>query len=107
VERWADEAAATDIGDRHLAARALARAGLAQAAARRSSASPAGALRATDDGLAARARALLADPPRPRRALAGALLMLVLAVAGATAVTAHDTEHRFEQAQAVYAIMTN
>jgi hypothetical protein len=35
--------------------------------------------------------------------MTGALLALVLATAGATALTAHDTEHRFEQAQALYA----
>jgi hypothetical protein len=35
--------------------------------------------------------------------LTGALLALVLATAGAAALTAHDTEHRFKQAQALYA----
>jgi Zn-dependent protease with chaperone function len=103
VERWADEAAATDVGDRHLVARALARAGLAQVAAARPSPSPGGALREADDGVVARARALLTDPPQPRRVLTGALLALVLATAGAAALTAHDTEHRFEHAQALYA----
>lgn len=104
VERWADEAAATDVGDRHLVARALARAGLAQAAAPASASSPASALRGADHGVAARARALLTDPPRPRRDLAGALLSLVVLTAGAAALTAHDTEHRFEHAQAIYAV---
>jgi len=107
VERWADEAAATEVGDRHLVARALARAGLAQATALRTSSSPASALRGAHDGVAARARALLTDPPRPRRALSGALLLLIVATAGAAALTAHDTEHRFERAQAVYAITAN
>jgi Zn-dependent protease with chaperone function len=106
VERWADEAAATDVGDRHLVARALARAGLAQAAATRPSPSPAGALRGVDDGVVARARALLTDPPQPRRVLTGALLALILATAGAAALTAHNTEHRFEHAQALYAATT-
>jgi Zn-dependent protease with chaperone function len=107
VERWADEVAATDVGDRHLAARALARAGLAQAGGSRPVSSPARARPGTDDGVAARARALLSDPPRPHRALAGALLILVLATAGAAALTAQDTEHRFEQAQARYAVTSN
>jgi beta-lactamase regulating signal transducer with metallopeptidase domain len=107
VERWADEVAATDVGDRHLVARALARAGLAQAAAPRPGSSPAGALRGPNGGLAARARALLTNPPQPRRALAGALLMLVVVTAAAAALTAHDTEHRFEQAQALYANTTS
>jgi Zn-dependent protease with chaperone function len=103
VERWADEVAAAGVGDRQLAARAVARAGLAQAAAR-DCGSPASALRAVDGGVASRARALLAHPPRPRRGLAAALLMLVLTLAGAAAQTAHDTEHRFDQAQAAYAV---
>jgi beta-lactamase regulating signal transducer with metallopeptidase domain len=107
VERWADEVAATDVGDRHLAARALARAGLAQAGGSRPFLSPARPVRGADDGVAARARALLTDPPRPHRALAGALLVLVLATAGAAALTAHDTEHRFERAQALYAVTSN
>jgi len=106
VERWADEAAATEIGDRRLVARALARAGLAQAAARRPSSAPGSALRATDDGVAARARALLADPPPPRRAVAAALFALIVAIAASTVLTAHDTEGRFERAQAVYALTT-
>jgi len=107
VERWADEVAATHVGDRHLVARALARAGLAQVAAPPPFSSPAGALRGTEDGVAGRARALLTDAPRPRRALAGMLLVLVLATAGAAALTAQDTEHRFERAQALYAVTSN
>jgi hypothetical protein len=39
--------------------------------------------------------------------LAGALLLLIVATAGAAALTAHDTEDRFERAQAIYAITTS
>lgn len=101
VERWADEVAAAEVGDRELAARALARAGLARAAARRTVV-PGPALAATDVAVAARARALLAGPPRRRRVLAGALAALVLAVSAAALVTGVDTEHRFEAAEHAY-----
>jgi Zn-dependent protease with chaperone function len=100
VERWADEVAAGEVGNRHLAARALARAGLARAAAHRHH--PAGALAGADAGVADRARALLADPPQPRPALASAVAALMLATAASSLVTAHDTEARFELAQAAY-----
>lgn len=103
VERWADEIAAADVGDRPLTARALARAGIARAAAARQSSPPAGALHATDGAVTDRVRALLAAPPRRRRGLAGALLTLTLLIIGAAAQTAHDTEHRVEQAQTAYA----
>jgi Zn-dependent protease with chaperone function len=110
VERWADEVAAEQVGDRELAARALARAGLARAAATRAGLGratatrpgPAVALAAADAEVAHRARALLAAPPRPRPALAGALAALMLATVGAVAVTAHDTESRFERAEVAY-----
>lgn len=104
VERWADEIAAADVGDRPLTARALARAGIARAAAARQASPPAAALHTTTDGAVTdRVRALLAAPPRRRRGLAGALLTLTLLTIGAAAQTAHDTEHRVEQAQTAYA----
>src|SRR3954462_4364198 len=91
VERDADEVAATEVGDRTLAARALARAGLARATARRNAtmaAAPAGA----DGGVADRARALLAGPPKRHRALASAVAALPLATVTAATVTSADTE---------------
>jgi Zn-dependent protease with chaperone function len=100
VERWADEAAAEEVGDRQLAARALARAGLARASAHRHG--PAAALGAGDAAVADRARALLASPPRPRPVLAAALAVLMLVTTASTLVTARDTETRFELAQGVY-----
>jgi hypothetical protein len=60
------------------------------------------ALAATDGGVAARARALLAGPPKRRRVLAGALAALVLAVSAATLVTGMDTQSRFEAAEQAY-----
>ena len=102
VERWADEVAAAEVGDRELAARALARAGLARAAARRTRVPAGPALAATDVAVADRARALLAGPPPRRRALAGALAALVLAVSVAALVTGVDTQHRFEAAEHAY-----
>lgn len=106
VERWADEVAADEVGDRSLAARALARAGLARAAATRHGPgrghATSVALAGADGEVADRARALLTGPPRPRPALAAGLAALMLATVGAVAVTAHETESRFERAEAVY-----
>jgi Zn-dependent protease with chaperone function len=101
VERWADEVAAAEVGDRALVARALARAGLARTSGR-PVARPL-ALAGADRGVADRARALLAGPPPRRRALAGAVTALVLTGAAAALVTSVDTETRFEAAESVYA----
>jgi hypothetical protein len=101
VERDADEIAAAEVGDRPLAARAVARAGLARATARRDAA-PAVALAGADTAVADRARALLAGPPPRRRALAGAVVGLMLATLVAAAVTDVNTEDRFEAAQSAY-----
>ena len=101
VERDADELAAAEVGDRTLAARALARAGLARAAARRQ-AMPAAALAGAEGAVAYRARALLAGPPKRRRALTGAVAALTLVTVTAAAVTSVDAEARFEAAQHAY-----
>jgi Zn-dependent protease with chaperone function len=100
VERWADEEAATAAEDRTVAARALARAGLARTSTLVTSTAALGAVH-TD--LAHRARALLEPPPKPRPALAVALTALVLLTAAAAVDTAHNTEHQFERAQAAQA----
>lgn len=103
AERWADEDAADAVGDRSLPARALARAGLARALAspgRRLA--PLATLPAVDSGVAHRALALLAPRPRRRRWLAVAVAVVVLAPLAASAITARDTEKRFELAQAAY-----
>lgn len=102
VERWADEVAAAEVGDRVLAARALARAGLARAAARRNAPALGAALAGADGAVADRARALLAGPPRRRRALTGAVAALTLVTVIAALVTSVETEDRFEAAQTAY-----
>jgi len=102
VERWADEVAAAEVGDRALTARALARAGLARAAVRRDRAGSA-ALAAVDRAVAERARAMLAGPPPGRRLLSAAVAALILATGAATLVTSRDAEARFEAAQSAYA----
>jgi hypothetical protein len=104
VERWADERAAAVVGDRRLAARAIARAALASAAAPPRQASHAvGALGAVTGQapmrlpgpapmrragpVPRRVAALLGPPPQPRLLLLAAAVLLV-AVAGASALQA-------------------
>jgi Zn-dependent protease with chaperone function len=105
VERWADEVAAAEVGDRRLAARALARAGLARAEsgvdscrglALHAAAHPA--------GVGARALALLQPPPRRRRWPAAALIAVTLVAVGGATWTGSTTEDRFERAQAEYVV---
>lgn len=101
VERWADEDAASTIGDRTLAARAVARASLARHGAH-SPRHPAIALHIAEGPAVIRTKALLAPPPRPNRALtAGVALLVLVGAAGAGAAGQH-TEHLFETAQSVY-----
>src|SRR5205085_4994912 len=100
VERDADEAAAAEVGDRRLVARALARAGLAKAG----TSSPrrrggAVALAATDGFVAQRAMALLSPAPKPRRMLAAALALLAGVTLLGTAATAHQTDDNLDQAE--------
>jgi len=110
VERWADEVAAAQVGDRALAARALARAGLARARASRAARSRlavtgalgGAALGGAQTQVADRARALLAPPVPPRRALAGAVLSLTVASGAVVVLSEHLTETRFELAHASY-----
>jgi hypothetical protein len=56
-----------------------------------------------DSAVAERTRALLAPQPSRRRALAAAVVALMLLPVAAAAVTAGDTEHRVEMAQAAWA----
>ena len=103
VERWADEDAAVAVGDRTLAARALARATLAATASVRSYSPPAAALPITGSAVAIRARALLDPPPHPRRALAAAVIACVLAAGAGALIVEHSAEHTFERAGSVAA----
>jgi beta-lactamase regulating signal transducer with metallopeptidase domain len=118
VERWADERAAAVVGDRRLAARAIARAALASAAAPpRQASHAAGALRAVTGQapmrlagpapmrragpVPRRVAALLGPPPQPRLLLLAAAVLLV-AVAGASALQAAiDLHSLLDYARAV------
>ncbi|MGW7422634.1 M56 family metallopeptidase [Streptomyces sp. NPDC054813] len=71
VERWADEQAATEVGDRGTTARALARAALSAGRAR-----PACALNFTDRAVTRRVAALQTSPPPSLWPAAAAVLVL-------------------------------
>ncbi len=91
TERWADEVAAVEVGNRNLVARGLARAALARHAHAEVSpgAQPSGtdaALAATDVQLADRIRLLLEPAPR-RASLACAAVVAVAITCGVTGVT--------------------
>jgi hypothetical protein len=97
VERWADEHAATVVGDRRLVAHAIGRAALAAKANRPHRLTP-GALGAVFSGTRERAHAragpvprrvaaLLAPPP-PRRLILLAIVVAVVACAGICALVA-------------------
>lgn len=75
TERWADEAAADEVGDRRVVARAVARAALAAAPGGREGFAPA---RFGDRDTARRVDALLAGPPARRRLPAVALCALLV-----------------------------
>lgn len=81
TERWADEDAADEVGDRRLVASAIARAALAS-----NGFSPAqGLLALSSHGVAARVDALLVDRPSPfQHAVAFGLAGALFAVAGST-----------------------
>jgi Peptidase family M48 len=101
VERWADERAAVAAGDRRVAARAVARAALAAAAAPPRPASHAAGALGTVASLhrmrgagpvPRRVAALLGPRPQPRPLLIAAAVLLV-AVAGASALEAARELH--------------
>jgi Zn-dependent protease with chaperone function len=100
VERWADEVAAAEAGDRRVVARALARAGVARSGAR--APQPAAALAAADTHLVARIRALLDPPPRHRRLASGFVVALTACSVLAAGVAAQGAHDRLETAQATY-----
>lgn len=99
TERWADEDAASEVGDRRAVAAAVARAALVL---RRSPAATSPGLAAGSHAVPQRVAALLADPPPRRPALVMATLgVLVLGAAGAV-VAGKEIEHLFELAGQVY-----
>ncbi|WP_042406242.1 M56 family metallopeptidase [Streptacidiphilus carbonis] len=95
VERWADEDAATAVGDRATVARAVARAALAKTAAGRVSA----LLAATGGPVPRRVKALLVPPPAHRRMPLVAFTLLLALSCGSLAEAAHDTDRLFEHAE--------
>jgi Zn-dependent protease with chaperone function len=98
IERWADEIAAKQVGDRRLTARGLARAGLARAAA-----SPQRqALPAADTYVADRVRSLLAPPTARQPLIATALVAAAGACFIAAAATVMQTHTQIESAEMVY-----
>ncbi|MFE2506897.1 M56 family metallopeptidase [Streptomyces naganishii] len=86
LERWADEEAATRVGDRPVVAHAVGRAALASTGA------PRPALAATGGEVPQRVRALLAPPPARRRMpfLVGALLLTMCCTSLANAASDSD-----------------
>jgi len=100
VERWADEAAAAEAGDRRVAATALARAGLARM--RSGGADPAGALAGAGADLPRRVDALLAGRPRRRPAVVLALVVMVVVLLGTSTATAHNVRERLGYADYVF-----
>jgi peptidase M48-like protein len=100
AERVADEAAATAVGDRRLAARAIARAALAGQSARTDR--PDFAPGATTGPVPHRVKALLAGAPGAHRAAASAAALLIAWAAlscGTAATGMIDFHHRVEVAQ--------
>ncbi|MFJ5233821.1 M56 family metallopeptidase [Kitasatospora sp. NPDC088391] len=103
VERWADECAAAEVGDRALTARAIGRAALA-AARNPPAPRPRLAPGATTGPVPRRVRALLAPAPPPRHRALRALAALALAAcltttAGAAAEAGHDLHESVETAR--------
>ena len=100
VERWADEDAAAHVGSRRLAARAIAKAGLATSTVNRVSVGT--ALAAGDHRVTQRASALLRPAPPPRRFILLGVLVMTTVTAGTAVQLAQATEHRFEQAHSEF-----
>ena len=98
VERWADEVAAKQVGDRLLTARGLARAGLARAAAKPQYE----VLPAANTYVADRVRSLLAPPTRRRPLIAATLVAVTGSCLIAAAITVTQTRSQIETAETVY-----
>ncbi len=96
VERWADEAAATEVGDRRVVASAVARAAVLGGRG------PASALAAGSHAVPQRVAALLGPSPRSRPGLMALTSLLLLAGAAAAAIAARETEDLFELAMRIY-----
>jgi Zn-dependent protease with chaperone function len=105
VERWADEDAAAAVGDRTLAARALAKAGIAHSNSLRSGSTglssrlSRAALPVADHGTVGRVRALLAPEPARRTSVALVLALSVVIAGAGTIDVARDADSLFHAAQ--------
>lgn len=101
AERWADEDAATAVGDRRLVARTLARAAL-HVHDTIGGLAPAGALGlgAVDGAVVSRVRALLAGPPRRQVAATLALVVLMVSALSWAAGVQDRTDDFFDAAHA-------
>ena len=102
VERWADEQAARAVGDRRLAARALARAALARSTSRRRGPAPPLAMPAVTGEVVERTLALRQPAIGPRPRLTAVVVGLGITSVLASLWIAHSTETRFEYAHASY-----
>ncbi len=98
TERWADEDAAAQLGDRRVVASALARAALLG----HSPPAAAPLLAAASHAVSGRVEALLGLPPRPRPLLSAALVALLLAAAVCALIVAQNTDHLFDVAGNAY-----
>jgi beta-lactamase regulating signal transducer with metallopeptidase domain len=98
IERWADEEAAAEVGDRRLAARALAHAALARGASR----PPVVALGAADDRVLERVQLLLASPAVTRPAPVALVVVAVTVSWVAAVATTVWTNNIVQLAEQVY-----
>jgi Zn-dependent protease with chaperone function len=101
LERWADESAASAVGDRGLAAQALARAALAGRHPRRTA--PGAAMGFAEYNVTSRVQALLAEPPRSNLRRLALPLVLLATTATLSIEAGKDLEALFELAKRVWA----
>jgi Zn-dependent protease with chaperone function len=99
TERWADEQAAAELGDRRRTAGALARVALLTSGSTRYGFPR---LAAGRDAVPARVSALLADAPQPQPALSLAMIGLLALGLLATLALEKDVDHLFDLASHVY-----
>ncbi len=103
TERWADEVAAVEVGDRTLVARGLARAALVRHRALAAGQfGPRVGLAAADHGVAERVRGLLAPAPRRRPVMASTMLTAILACSLAAVITGWLAHRQIETAEVAY-----
>lgn len=96
TERWADEDAAEVVDDRRLAARAIARAGLATS---RSTARPTAALSVAGSDIGRRVAALLVPPVGQGRWVQLSLSLTLVIACAAAGLAERGAERTFEQAK--------